>query len=146
AAVKRVERGLHVDGNSVTRYQVVWGTSRELTRVMIAAMHQAAGDGRLTLLNNHSITGIEQSGGVVTGASGINDKTGEPVEFQASTVVLATGGLNGRSEETRANWPQDRPMPATMLNGAHPLADGNLHHEVADKLGGHIVNRSEEHT
>src|SRR5690554_2681132 len=142
-AVNWVERGLHGDGNSVPRYHVVWGTSRELTRVMIAAMHKAAGDGRLTLLHNHSITGIEQSGGVVTGASGINDKTGEHVQFQASTVVLATGGLNGNHEQTRANWPQDRPMPATMLNGAHPLADGNLHHEVADKLGGHIVNAGE---
>src|SRR5690606_23772845 len=110
---------------------------------MIAAMHKAAGDGRLTLLHNHSITGIEQSGGVVTGARVINDKTGEPVEIQASTVVRATGELNGNHEQTRANWPQDRPMPATMLNGAHPCADGTLHHEVEDKLGGHIVNAGE---
>src|SRR5690606_33023656 len=41
------------------------------------------------------------------------------------------------------NWPQDRPMPATMLNGAHPYADGTLHHEVEDKLGGHIINAGE---
>src|SRR5690606_34402399 len=70
-AVNWVERGLHGDGNSVPRYHVVWGTSRELTRVMIAAMQKAAGDGHLTLLHNHSITGIEQSGDVVTGASEI---------------------------------------------------------------------------
>ena len=65
------------------------------------------------------------------------------MQFQADTVVLATGGINGNHEQTRANWPKDRPLPATMLNGAHPYADGNMHHEVADKLGGHIVNAGE---
>ncbi|MGE5332903.1 MAG: FAD-dependent oxidoreductase, partial [Nitrospirota bacterium] len=33
-AVNWVERGMHGDGNSVPRYHIVWGTSRELTRRM----------------------------------------------------------------------------------------------------------------
>ena len=50
-AVNWVERGLYGDGNSVPRYHVVWGTSRELARTMIAAMHKANSDNRLTILH-----------------------------------------------------------------------------------------------
>ncbi|WP_430461797.1 FAD-dependent oxidoreductase [Thalassolituus sp. LLYu03] len=142
-AVNWVERGMYGDGNSVPRYHIVYGTSRELTRTMIAAMHAANRDNRLTLLHKHSITALEQHGDTITGASGTNDETGEAVRFKAGTVVIASGGLNGNHQQTRANWPKERPMPATMLNGAHPFADGNMHHEVAGKLGGHIVNSGE---
>jgi predicted oxidoreductase len=31
-AVNWVERGMQGDGNSLPRYHIVWGTSRELTR------------------------------------------------------------------------------------------------------------------
>ena len=77
------------------------------------------------------------------GAVGTNDQTGETVEFKADDVVIATGGINGSHDQVRANWPKDRAMPETMLNGAHPFANGNMHHEVEDKFGGHIVNAGE---
>ena len=53
-------------------------------------------------------------------------------------VVLAMGCINGSLEQVRAHWPKDRPMPATLLNGAHPYADGKLHQLVAS-LGGQIT-------
>ncbi len=51
-AVQLVERGRHGDGNSVPRYHIVWGTSRHLTRTLIAAL-LAADQGRLTRLHRH---------------------------------------------------------------------------------------------
>ena len=39
-AVNWVERGMQGDGNSVPRYHIIWGTARELTRRMIAAMRR----------------------------------------------------------------------------------------------------------
>ncbi|MAD44379.1 MAG: FAD-binding dehydrogenase [Oceanospirillaceae bacterium] len=142
-AVNWVERGMYGGGNSVPRYHIVYGTSRELTRTMISALHAANKDNRLTLLHHHSIHELEQQGHRVCGAAGSNDKTGEDIRFSADTVVVATGGINGNHRQTRANWPAQRPLPDTMLNGAHPLADGNMHHHVADTLGGHIVNAGE---
>jgi len=142
-AVNWVERGRLGEGNSVPRYHIVFGTSRELTRTLISAMEDAAEGNRLTVLHQHSISSLESSDGRVTGAIGSNDKTGEPIHLTAQTVVVATGGINGNHQQTRANWPKDRPMPKTMLNGAHPYADGKLHHEVANKLGGNIVNAGE---
>ena len=52
------------------------------------------------------------------------------------------GGINGGHEETRANWPQGRPRPAAMLNGAHPFADGKLHRHAA-RLGAQITHAGE---
>ncbi|HWR95539.1 MAG TPA: FAD-dependent oxidoreductase [Arenimonas sp.] len=142
-AVNWVERGLRGDGNSLPRYHVVWGTSRELTRRMIAALHAAGSGGRLTLLHRHRITALDHQAGLLHGAVAVCEETGAERRLQAPVVVLAMGGINGSHAETRANWPKHRPMPAAMLNGAHPYADGKLHHRVADAYGGQITHAGE---
>ena len=141
-AVNWVERGLQGDGNTLPRYHVVWGTAQLLTRRMIETLHQVDGGKRLTLLSNHRIVALESQAGVVTGASGIDEQTGQNVQFAAQAVVLAMGGINGSHEQVRANWVSGRPMPTAMLNGAHPFADGKLHHLVAG-LGGQITHAGE---
>ncbi len=65
------------------------------------------------------------------------------VRLAAPVVVLAMGGINGSHEEARRNWPSDRPLPKTMLNGAHPFADGRMHHWTADHLGAQITHAGE---
>ena len=142
-AVNWVERGMHGDGNSVPRYHIVWGTSRELTRRMIAAMRQADTGGRLTLLHRHRATALDLQQGRPTGVLAVNEDTGAERLLKAPVVVLAMGGINGGHAQTRANWPKDRPLPATMLNGAHPFADGQMHHWVADSLGACITHAGE---
>jgi len=141
-AVNWVERGMQGDGNTLPRYHVVWGTSRQLTRRMIELMLAADQGGRLTLLCGHRVTALDSAGGVVSGAVAVNEADGSEVHISAPVVVLAMGGINGSHEETRANWVAGRPMPATMLNGAHPFADGKLHHLVAG-LGGQITHAGE---
>ncbi len=144
-AVNWVERGRAGEGNSLPRYHVVWGTSRELTRCMIAALHRAAGNhsNKLTLLHRHRITALDHAAGQVCGALAINEIIGAEIRLSATQVVLAMGGINGHHDECRANWPKDRPLPATMLNGAHPFADGRLHHHVAETLAGQITHAGE---
>lgn len=142
-AVNWVERGRAGEGNSVPRYHVVWGTSRELTRRMIAAMRAADTGGRLTLLHRHRVIALEHAAGNVSGVVALDERTGAQRHLAAPVVVLATGGINGGHEETRANWPADRPMPATMLNGAHPFADGKLHRFAAEQLGACITHAGE---
>ena len=146
-AVNWVERGLQGDGNSVPRYHVVWGTARALARRMVAALHAAAsagpGAGRLALLHRHRVTALEHSAGQVSAAVAVNEDTGAEVRLSAPAVVLAMGGLNGGHSEARANWPQGRPRPGAMLNGAHPFADGQMHHWVADAMQGRITHAGE---
>lgn len=141
-AVNWVERGLQGDGNSVPRYHIVWGTARELTRRMIAQMRAADTGGRLTVLHGHRVTEVERQGGRLVGAVAVDTGSGAARRLVAPVVVLAMGGINGSHEQARAHWPADRPRPATMLNGAHPFADGTLH-QVAAGLGGQIVRAGE---
>jgi uncharacterized protein len=141
-AVNWVERGMHGDGNSLPRYHIVWGTSRAMTTRMIAALREAGSNGKLTLLHQHRVTGLEYGNNGVSGAEAINEITGHTVGLHADHVVLAMGGLNGSHEETLRNWPHERAIPASMLNGAHPFADGKLH-RLAAGLGAQITHPGE---
>ncbi|WEN16708.1 FAD-dependent oxidoreductase [Rhodanobacter sp. AS-Z3] len=141
-AVNWVERGRHGEGNSLPRYHIVWGTARELTLRLIDALQRAATGGRLVVLHGHRVVSLDYHAGRLAGAVAVNEATQEQVRLQATTVVLAMGGLNGSHAETRANWPGDRPQPTTMLNGAHPFADGQLHH-LASRLGAQITHAGE---
>jgi predicted oxidoreductase len=67
-AVNWVERGRLGEGNSLPRYHIVWGTARELTRCLIAALQRADSGGRLRLLHRHRVTALETSGGQLSGA------------------------------------------------------------------------------
>jgi uncharacterized protein len=143
-AVNWVERGLQGDGNSVPRYHVVWGTARELTRRLIAALHAAdAGSGRLTILHQHRISALDHEGGAIAGALAVDERSGAEWRLHAPVVVLAMGGINGSHAQVRAHWPPHRPLPASLLNGAHPLSDGRLHDWVSDHLGAQITNAGE---
>jgi len=142
-AVNLVERGLRGDGNSVARYHIVWGTSRFMTLRLIKQMHAAGQGGRLTVLHGHRVTKLEQAGGRLSGAVAVDEATGREKRFTAATVVLAMGGINGSHEEARRNWPAGRPLPATMLNGAHPFADGRMHHWAAEQLGAQVTHAGE---
>ena len=113
-AVNWVERGRLGEGNSVPRYHLLWGTSRELTRRMIAAMQAADVGGRLKVLSGHRVTALERSGGALSGVQAIDEASGAPVRIEAPVVVLAMGGVNGSTEQAIANWPAQRPRPAAM--------------------------------
>ena len=141
-AVNWVERGLQGNGNTLPRYHVVWGTSQRLTRRMIELMRQANARHRLTVLHQHEVLALESANGTVTGVSALNHANDTRVQLTAQVVVLAMGGINGSLEETRANWIPGRPLPRSMLNGAHPYASGKLHRLVAG-LGGQITHAGE---
>ena len=142
-AVNWVERGLYGDGNQLPRYHVLWGTGRALALRMIALAREAGADGRLRVLSGHRVDGLERSAGVLGGVVAHPVDGGEPVRIDAPVVVLAMGGINGSTQQVIANWPPNRPRPATMLNGAHPFSDGRLHARVADEWGGRVTHAGE---
>ncbi len=139
-AVNWVERGRHGDGNSLPRYHIVWGTSRFMTQRLIEQLHLAGSGGRLTLLHRHRVTALERQTGRISGVTATDESIGGERRLQAPVVVLAMGGINGGHEQARSNWPKDRPCPSAMLNGAHPFADGALHHWTANQCGARITH------
>ncbi|WP_374582370.1 FAD-dependent oxidoreductase [Pseudoduganella sp.] len=141
-AVNWVERGLHGEGNSLPRYHVLWGTSRLLASTMIDAVQRAGAGGKLRMFSRTRITGLDHAGGMLAGASGVDEDSGAQLRFAAPVVVLAMGGINGGHDEVRANWPAGTPLPARMLNGAHPYSDGKLH-RLAQGLGARLTAAGE---
>jgi uncharacterized protein len=137
-AVNWVERGRFGDGNSLPRYHILWGTARRMALRMVELVLQAGSGGRLTLLCGHRVDSLERQAGHISGAMAVNEATGEGVRLTAPVVVLAMGGINGSAEQVRANWPSERPVPASFLNGAHPFADGRLH-QAAQQSGAQLV-------
>ncbi len=140
-AVNWVERGLYGEGNSLPRYHVIWGTSQRLTLRMRELMMQSAG-GRLKVLHQHEVRQVVQSQGRFTGVQAVNTTTGAEVSCEGGAVVLAMGGINGGHAEARANWNPQRPLPTTMLNGAHPYADGKIH-RVVQAMGARLMHEGE---
>lgn len=142
-AVNWVERGRFGDGNRYPRYHIVWGTARELVRCLGDALLAEGQGGRLTLLHEHRVTELLHDQGRIGGALACSETDGRELELLAANVVLAMGGINGSHAQCRANWPSGRPQPESMLNGAHPFADGKLHAFAAGKLGAQIVKPGE---
>ncbi|MDE2407468.1 MAG: FAD-binding protein [Xanthomonadaceae bacterium] len=141
-AVNWVERGRNGEGNSVPRYHVLWGGSPTLVRRMIAALHEVDSEARLTVLHRHRAIGLDYGHGGVSGALVLDEDSRAQFRIEADAVVLATGGLNGSLAEARKHWPRDRPQPMTLLNGAHPYADGRMH-QLAAGLGAQITHAGE---
>jgi predicted oxidoreductase len=127
-----VERGLHLPGNSVPRWHIVWGTGHELAIVL---NRRLLGHRRKDLLQLEFGCRVEEllaTDGRIVGCRGRREADGREFEAEGEAVVLASGGINGNLELVRRHWHADwhRP-PEVLLNGSHKYADGLLHAAAA---------------
>lgn len=135
-----VERGLHVPGNSVPRWHIVWGTGHVLATTL--ARHLLAHPARdlLQCRYGHRVDTLVTTDGRVSGCRGVVESSGEEFEVTAEAVIVAAGGINGDIDRVRANWHADwsRP-PEVILNGSHKFADGRLH-DAAQRIGASVTH------
>ena len=132
-AVNWVERGLFTPGNSVPRYHILWGSSREL---VIKSMQKLTPyiNKNLSFKFDHKVSSLIQQDDKITGCKVILDDS--ELEFKAEQVIVASGGFTGNLEKVKENWPAHwSPAPETLLNGTHPSCDGLLHDEVNKNAG-----------
>ena len=133
--VNWVERGDYVPGNSVPRYHVIWGTSQRLVKKTLSAIKKV--DKQLTWMCEHRVSDIEKNpqGFLLT-----LQHNNQQIQYQASTLIVASGGINGNLNKTRQYWhTQLSPAPEPLLNGSHPSADGHLH-DALSKLGACVTH------
>jgi predicted oxidoreductase len=139
-AVNWVERGSTIQGNSVPRYHLLWGTGLELVETLIERLMKHRCRDRLTLLHRHRVTALELTGGAVRGCRGLEETTGRDFSVRADSTVVAAGGVNGSVEQVRRHWPASwPPAPEVILNGAHPYSDGAMHAACA-RHGGRLTH------
>lgn len=81
----------HVHSHCLKRY--LSSHRRELTHRLVAALHQADQGGRLTVLQGHSITALEQQTGQLVGAVAVDEACGAERRQRAPVVVLAIASL-----------------------------------------------------
>ena len=142
-AVNWVERGRHGDGNSLPRYHIVWGTSRELTRRMIAALRAADSGGRLTVLHGHRVSALDHAGRPARR----RHRHRRTQRRRAAPARAGGGAGHGRHQRQprRRRAPTGRPIAPARQHAQrrHPFADGRLHHWAAGTLGRQITHAGE---
>jgi len=136
-----VERGLFKPGNSFPRFHIVWGTGQGLTDNLIQSMNNhPKSDQLLRKYFRHKAEDLILENGRVLGVEGIDEETGQPFRALGEQTIVATGGMGGNIEKVRAHWykPWGKP-PATILNGSHIYALGDMHDAVA-KINGNVTH------
>lgn len=139
-AVNWVERGLYTPGNSMPRYHVLWGTGWHLVEAVLAKLKPYVQAQQLHFLHQHKVlSSITEQGGII-GALVIDEQTNQQeLPVYCTDLVIACGGINGSTERVKANWCKawGKP-PESLLNGANPLSDGNLHDHL-NSLGANLT-------
>jgi len=136
-----VERGQKVQGNSVPRFHLTWGTSKHLITRLIAALKDYLKANRLKLCFGHRVDRFETLNGRVWGCSGVINGS-EGFRATAESIVVASGGIGGDLSEIRKLWSpgEGLKVPETILLGTHPGSDGRVLTAAAGQAGARVTN------
>ncbi|MEL6988606.1 MAG: FAD-dependent oxidoreductase, partial [Bacteroidota bacterium] len=74
------ERGLFVQGNSVPRFHMVWGTGYDLVNNFKQKVLHHSKKGNLSFYAEHRVQDLMQSKGKVVGVNGLNESNGSSFE------------------------------------------------------------------
>lgn len=140
-----VERGLQGGGdvnpkgggNSVPRWHVVWGTGKVLAETLIEKLNTHPKRHNVSMAFHHQVTQIIKDNDVVIGCRGKHQD--DEFFVEATSTVVAAGGINGSMQMVRKHWHKDwSTPPKTILNGSHQYADGTLH-TATEAVGGNLT-------
>ena len=140
-------------GNSVPRFHITWGTGPGIVAPFQAAVEAAEGQGRVTVLPRHRVTGLTMSGGAVVGAEGDilapsgaargSASSREVVgsfTITAGATIVSSGGIGGNHELVRRWWPERLgTAPKTMVTGVPAYVDGSMQ-IVSEAAGANLIN------
>ena len=146
--------GAAASGNSIPRFHVTWGTGPGVMAPFERRVRAHAQSGRITFRFRHRVSGLTITDGLVHGVHGDvlapttvlrGEKSSRDVvrdfAFNASAVIVTSGGIGGNHDMVRRYWPVERlgPAPAFMLSGVPEHVDGQLQQSVHDS-GARLIN------
>ena len=142
-------------GNSVPRFHITWGTGPGVLEHFIRRCQAHVEAGLITYKYRHRVDQIDMQNGVATGVAGkrlapddaiqgarTNRDIVDDFRFDASSIIVASGGIGGNFELIETVWPTDRlgPMPQNMLSGVPEHVDGRML-GISENAGGHVINK-----
>ena len=142
-------------GNSVPRFHITWGTGPGVLEHFIRRCKTHEAEGRITFCYRHQADHIDMHNGAAKGVSGTilakddvvqgakSNRTPEgDFQYQASSVIVASGGIGGNFELIESVWPKERlgAMPQNMLSGVPAHVDGRML-AISETAGGHVINK-----
>ena len=141
-------------GNSVPRFHVTWGTGPAILEPFIRAVREGVEAGLVELRFRHRVDELITRDGAVVGARGqiladddaargaaSNRDEIDPFEFEASAVIVSSGGIGGNHDLVRQWWPERLgAAPADMVAGVPAYVDGSML-EVTETAGANLINR-----
>jgi predicted oxidoreductase len=140
-------------GNSVPRFHIVWGTGPAILEPFIKTVRDGVEQGLVELRFRHRVDALTVTDGTVTGVTGTvlvasdvergeassRDADGD-FAFEASAVLVASGGIGGNHELVREFWPEWLGAPPTsMLSGVPAHVDGRML-AISRDVGARVVN------
>ena len=120
--------GAQGHGNSVPRFHITWGTGPALVDIF---SRQLLDRSAVRFGHRHRVDELIVEGGAVTGVRGsVLEPSAAPrgasssrkalgqCEFQASAVIVTSGGIGGNHDLVRQNWPKRMGrVPRQLLSG-----------------------------
>ena len=140
-------------GNSVPRFHVTWGTGPAILEPFIRAVREGVEAGLVELRFRHRVDELITRDGAVVGARGqiladddaargaaSNRDEIDPFEFEASAVIVSSGGIGGNHDLVRAQWPEWLGAPPKqMLSGVPAHVDGRML-GISESAGARLIN------
>ncbi|WP_298359338.1 FAD-binding dehydrogenase [uncultured Litoreibacter sp.] len=142
-------------GNSVPRFHITWGTGPGVLQHFVRRCRAHEQAGRIAIKYRHQVDRIEMQDGAAVGVSGsvlaqddapqgaqtTRDVVGD-FRIDASSVVVASGGIGGNFELIKKVWPTKRlgRMPKRLLSGVPAHVDGRML-GISEEAGGRLINK-----
>jgi uncharacterized protein len=111
-------------GNRAPRWHKVIGGGLGLVEPIYRECVQT---GKVNFFWNTKGISLLRDGNRVIGVRAKRLRDNSEVDYDASVVILATGGFQNNQEMVREYWPKDLPLPERLLLGAGPNAVGSGH-------------------
>ena len=151
---ERGSAGASLQGNSVPRFHVTWGTGPGVLAPFLRRVAEHRAKGRIEIRFRHRVEALLRTNGTVDGVRGdVLEPTsvarGETsartvtggFELHAGAVILTSGGIGGNHDLVRRYWPTQRlgPAPAFMVSGVPAHVDGAMQ-ASAVRSGARLIN------
>ncbi|MFL5896614.1 MAG: FAD-binding dehydrogenase [Thermoleophilaceae bacterium] len=133
--VNWAERGVYGDGNSVPRFHLCWGCGQGMVDGVWGSIEKHPRRDSVDVRFRTRVTRIEPPH-----VHAIDEATGDELEVEAGSIVIASGGIGGNLDIVRRHWPKNMGSPPEhILMGSHYYADGAMQQEV-ERLGGNVTH------